>query len=122
MRRALSIVGLAVLLGAGLTLVRPAVTTAAPSQLSPTYVPALSHRLTRANMTVYAHGVADVDNVDVGGTVDQQSVSAEVLAIVDFVSAHRGGEGAVRDLIEMVLRAQGLWESIVGAYSAEGKP
>jgi 3-deoxy-D-manno-octulosonate 8-phosphate phosphatase (KDO 8-P phosphatase) len=47
--------------------------------------------------------------------------SAEVLAVVDFVSAHRGGEGAVRDLIEMVLRAQGLWESIVGAYSAEGQ-
>ena len=47
--------------------------------------------------------------------------SAEVLAVVDFVSAHRGGEGAVRDLIETVLRAQGLWESIVGAYSAEGR-
>ena len=48
--------------------------------------------------------------------------TAEVLAIVDFVSAHRGGEGAVRDLIETVLRAQGLWEAIVGAYSAEGQP
>jgi 3-deoxy-D-manno-octulosonate 8-phosphate phosphatase (KDO 8-P phosphatase) len=48
--------------------------------------------------------------------------SAEVLAIADFVSAHRGGEGAVRDLIETVLRAQGLWESIVAAYSVEGKP
>jgi 3-deoxy-D-manno-octulosonate 8-phosphate phosphatase (KDO 8-P phosphatase) len=47
--------------------------------------------------------------------------SAEVLAIVDFVSAHRGGEGAVRELIETVLRAQGLWESIVGAYSSEGR-
>jgi 3-deoxy-D-manno-octulosonate 8-phosphate phosphatase (KDO 8-P phosphatase) len=48
--------------------------------------------------------------------------SKEVLAIVDFISAHRGGEGAVRELIETVLRAQGLWESIVGAYSSEGRP
>ena len=48
--------------------------------------------------------------------------SPDVLAFVDFVSAHRGGEGAVRDLIETILRAQGLWESIVGAYSAAGRP
>jgi 3-deoxy-D-manno-octulosonate 8-phosphate phosphatase (KDO 8-P phosphatase) len=47
--------------------------------------------------------------------------TAEVRAIADFVSAYRGGEGAVRELIELVLRAQGLWESIVAAYEAEGR-
>jgi 3-deoxy-D-manno-octulosonate 8-phosphate phosphatase (KDO 8-P phosphatase) len=47
--------------------------------------------------------------------------TAEVRASADFVSAYRGGEGAVREFIELVLRAQGLWESIVAGYEAEGR-
>jgi len=35
----------------------------------------------------------------------------EVLAIATYVSAKKGGEGAVRDLIEQVLKAQGKWLS-----------
>ena len=47
---------------------------------------------------------------------------AEVRARVDFVSAYTGGgEGAVRELIELILRAQGQWDSIVAAYEAEGR-
>ncbi len=40
----------------------------------------------------------------------------EVRQWVAFVSASRGGEGAARELIEMVLRAQGKWEAIVDGY------
>ena len=58
----------------------------------------------------------------VGLAAAPADATAEVLARVDFVSTHRGGEGAVRDLIEVILRAQGLWESIVAAYNAEGLP
>jgi len=47
--------------------------------------------------------------------------TAEVRARVDFVSAFAGGGGAVRELIEVVLRAQGLWESIVAVYEADGQ-
>jgi 3-deoxy-D-manno-octulosonate 8-phosphate phosphatase (KDO 8-P phosphatase) len=58
----------------------------------------------------------------VGLAAAPADATAEVLARVDFVSTHRGGEGAVRDLIEVILRAQGLWESIVAVYNAEGLP
>lgn len=40
----------------------------------------------------------------------------EVLAAADWVAAAPGGRGAVRELVEFILDAQGLWEKIVGGY------
>ena len=45
----------------------------------------------------------------------------EVKSRVDWVSAFGGGRGAARELVEVVLRAQGLWESIVEMYATEGQ-
>ena len=41
----------------------------------------------------------------------------EVRDRVHWVSAAGGGRGAARELIEMVLRAQGRWDAIVGGLS-----
>jgi 3-deoxy-D-manno-octulosonate 8-phosphate phosphatase (KDO 8-P phosphatase) len=46
---------------------------------------------------------------------------AEVRGRVDFLSAQPGGEGAVRELVELILRAQNQWEPLVAAYDAEGR-
>lgn len=43
----------------------------------------------------------------------------EVRARVSFVSRHRGGDGAVRELVELILRAQKQWDPLVAAYEAE---
>jgi 3-deoxy-D-manno-octulosonate 8-phosphate phosphatase (KDO 8-P phosphatase) len=43
----------------------------------------------------------------------------EVLARVHWVSASAGGHGAVRDLVTLVLRAQGRWNALVASYLAE---
>ncbi len=43
----------------------------------------------------------------------------EVRARVDFVSAKPGGKGAVRELVELILRAQRHWETVVKAYEHE---
>ncbi len=40
---------------------------------------------------------------------------------VHWVSAARGGDGAARDLIQLVLRAQDKWESIVAAFTTEAQ-
>jgi 3-deoxy-D-manno-octulosonate 8-phosphate phosphatase (KDO 8-P phosphatase) len=40
---------------------------------------------------------------------------------VHYVSAARGGDGAARELIEAILRAQGKWDGIVGAFVAEAE-
>jgi 3-deoxy-D-manno-octulosonate 8-phosphate phosphatase (KDO 8-P phosphatase) len=45
---------------------------------------------------------------------------AEVRSRVDFVSAYAGGAGAVRELVETILRAQGRWDAIVAGYQNEG--
>jgi 3-deoxy-D-manno-octulosonate 8-phosphate phosphatase (KDO 8-P phosphatase) len=47
--------------------------------------------------------------------------TAEARARADFVSAYPGGGGAVREVVELVLRAQDLWHAIVAAYEAEGQ-
>jgi 3-deoxy-D-manno-octulosonate 8-phosphate phosphatase (KDO 8-P phosphatase) len=43
--------------------------------------------------------------------------AAEVRQQVDWVSTHGGGRGAVRELIELVLRAQQRWDSVVKEYT-----
>ena len=47
--------------------------------------------------------------------------AADVRARVDWISSARGGDGAVRELIEMILKAQDRWDSVVAAYAAEGQ-
>jgi 3-deoxy-D-manno-octulosonate 8-phosphate phosphatase (KDO 8-P phosphatase) len=56
----------------------------------------------------------------VGLSAAPSDAVAEVRACVDFVSGCRGGEGAVREMVEMILRAQGRWTSIVSGYQHEG--
>jgi 3-deoxy-D-manno-octulosonate 8-phosphate phosphatase (KDO 8-P phosphatase) len=46
----------------------------------------------------------------------------EVRRRVHWVSDCRGGDGAARQLIEIVMRAQNLWEGVVAAYVAEEGP
>ncbi|TDB63755.1 KdsC family phosphatase [Arundinibacter roseus] len=43
----------------------------------------------------------------------------EILAIADYISPKDGGHGAVRDLIEQVMKAQGTWMSWVKKESIE---
>lgn len=42
---------------------------------------------------------------------------AEAKAEADFVTRADGGRGAVREVLEMILRAQGKWEPFVAHYS-----
>jgi 3-deoxy-D-manno-octulosonate 8-phosphate phosphatase (KDO 8-P phosphatase) len=42
----------------------------------------------------------------------------DVRAAAHWVSARPGGAGAVRELVELVLRAQGCWDAIVQDYLA----
>ena len=45
----------------------------------------------------------------------------EVRSRVDFVSRSVGGDGAAREFVEIVLKAQGRWEALLGAYTG-GEP
>ena len=52
----------------------------------------------------------------VGLSAAPADAAAEVIAHVHWVSTARGGRGAVREFIEMVLRAQNRWDSVVREY------
>ena len=52
----------------------------------------------------------------VGLSAAPADAAAEVVAQVHWVSTARGGRGAVREFIEMVLRAQNRWDSVVREY------
>ena len=54
----------------------------------------------------------------VGLSAAPADAAREVREQVDWVSPSGGGRGAVRDLIELVLRAQGRWESVVPSTGA----
>lgn len=43
--------------------------------------------------------------------------AAEVRGRAHWIATRKGGDGAVRELIEMVLKAQGRWDGIVGAFT-----
>ena len=40
----------------------------------------------------------------------------EVKKVAEYVTAAPGGEGAVREIAEVILKAQGRWEAIMGRY------
>ena len=43
----------------------------------------------------------------------------EVRAVARHVTAAAGGHGAVREVVERILRARGVWDDLVNAYLAE---
>jgi len=44
----------------------------------------------------------------------------EVKAVACYVAERCGGGGAVREIIELILKAQGKWLAVVAAYTAPG--
>lgn len=46
------------------------------------------------------------------------NAAPEVLARAQWISAHDGGRGAVREFIEMLLRARGDWDAVVARHLA----
>jgi 3-deoxy-D-manno-octulosonate 8-phosphate phosphatase (KDO 8-P phosphatase) len=54
----------------------------------------------------------------VGLAVATANARAEVKALAHHVTAAAGGSGAVREVIEMILKAQGLWDEILKKYEA----
>ena len=55
----------------------------------------------------------------VGLATAPADAASDVKHRVHWVSTARGGDGAARELIELVLRAQGLWDGVIATYLAE---
>ena len=49
----------------------------------------------------------------VGFAVGVPNAAAEVKAVVHYVTRKKGGDGAVREVIELILKTQGKWDSLL---------
>jgi YrbI family 3-deoxy-D-manno-octulosonate 8-phosphate phosphatase len=55
----------------------------------------------------------------VGWSVAVADAVQEVRDAADYVTERRGGEGAVREAIEGILRSKGLWEDLIRRYTGK---
>lgn len=78
-----------------------------------------SHDLAAADVAYMGDDLVDLPVLGQAGlsTAPADAVD-DVRSRVDWVSRHRGGRGAVRELVELVLAAQGRWTGIVETYLA----
>ena len=54
-----------------------------------------------------------------GFSAAPSDASEHVIKIVDYVTARCAGRGAVRELCEVILQAQGKWEEVIERYSMD---
>ena len=54
-----------------------------------------------------------------GVAVAVANAIAEAKALADYVTRAHGGQGAVREIAEMILNAQGKWVGVIERYSAD---
>jgi 3-deoxy-D-manno-octulosonate 8-phosphate phosphatase (KDO 8-P phosphatase) len=59
---------------------------------------------------------------DCGLAVTVADACAEAVADAHYVSRAAGGHGAVREIIELLLRTQGRWQSVVDSFRCANNP
>jgi 3-deoxy-D-manno-octulosonate 8-phosphate phosphatase (KDO 8-P phosphatase) len=57
-----------------------------------------------------------------GLAIAVENARAEVKKEAHYVTPHAGGDGALRDAVEYILKAQGKWKSVVEDYIGERSP
>jgi 3-deoxy-D-manno-octulosonate 8-phosphate phosphatase (KDO 8-P phosphatase) len=57
-----------------------------------------------------------------GFAIAVQNARAEVKKEAHYVTPHTGGDGALRDAVEYILKAQGRWKKVVEEYVGEETP
>jgi 3-deoxy-D-manno-octulosonate 8-phosphate phosphatase (KDO 8-P phosphatase) len=77
-------------------------------------------RMTDAEVAYMGDDIVDLAVLGrVGLSAAPADAVDEVRARVAWVSRANGGAGAVRELVETILRAQGRWDDLVASYLAE---
>jgi len=67
--------------------------------------------------------VIDLPAMRVAGlAIAVKNARAEVKKEAHYVTPHAGGDGAARDAVEFILKAQGTWKKVVEAYIGGRRP
>ena len=54
----------------------------------------------------------------VGLPVAVANAALEIKHVASYVTRHKGGRGAVREVVELILKSQGKWEKVLKFYGA----
>ena len=77
-----------------------------------------THGLTAEEVAYMGDDLVDLPVLRmVGLSAAPADAVAEVAAIAHFVSWHSGGDGAVREFIEAVLKARGQWDDVISHFN-----
>ena len=80
------------------------------------------HNLTLEEIAFMGDDLNDLSALLAAGLSAAPADAAEdVRRRVSYIAPHIGGQGAVRDLLELILKARGIWDAIVDEYTEEGK-
>ena len=75
------------------------------------------HSLTDAQVAYMGDDVLDIPIVECAGlSACPCDAVAEIRSRVDYISRAKGGRGAARELVELVLKAQGHWKKLLASY------
>jgi len=75
------------------------------------------HALSQRNVAYIGDDLNDLPAYSVVGVkFAPSSAVTEIKAVADFVTQREGGRGAVREVCDMILKAQGKWNDAVSAY------
>lgn len=59
---------------------------------------------------------------EVGFSACPKDAVSEVLERVDYISSKNGGNGAVREIFEKIMKENGMWEKVLDRYLNENNP
>lgn len=77
--------------------------------------------LTPAEAAFVGDDIVDLPAMRLAGlAVAVANARADVKREAHYTTPHAGGEGALRDAVEFILKAQGKWKKVLETYIAEG--
>jgi 3-deoxy-D-manno-octulosonate 8-phosphate phosphatase (KDO 8-P phosphatase) len=77
----------------------------------------MKNKLTASDTAFMGDDIVDIPVLrQVGFSIGVADAVDEVKKYVDFVTKSKGGHGAVREVCEMILQAQGKWTEIAAKY------
>jgi 3-deoxy-D-manno-octulosonate 8-phosphate phosphatase (KDO 8-P phosphatase) len=79
--------------------------------------------LTKEEAAFVGDDVIDLPAMRAAGfAIAVQNARAEVKKEAHYITPHAGGDGALRDAVEFILKAQGKWKKILEDYIGERSP
>jgi len=73
------------------------------------------HELSRSEVLYMGDDIMDMECIELAGIgVCPKDAAPEVLQITDYVTAKKGGEGCVREIVQRVLEIQDKWLPLKG--------